>query len=501
MNKMKLSAKLNKAALLVLIMVLGSTFQAAAQEKNRRLTLDEAIEISKAQSPDALNAKQTFRTSYWEYRSYTASNLPALSFSATLPEINQTITPQSINGVQSYASYKYISANAGLALAQKIGLTGGTISIISKLSGQHNVDYANETPFLTTPITVDFNQPLFTYNSFRWDKKIKPLKYSLAKRKYIEDCEQIAITATTYFFTLLQAQVQQKIALTNLSNYDTLYRIAKGRFQLGKIAENDLLQLELNFLKAQAQVENADLDLDNAQFRFKSYLRLQDSIKITLLPPDDIRFFKIDPKKAVNQANDNSSTSLDLKRRLLESASAVNYAKLNERFDANLHAIIGLQQAGSTLNDAYKNPADQRYVSLGLTIPIVDWGVARGKIKMAQSQDEIVKNTVEQEVIDFQRSVYLKVVQFNMQQNQVRIAAKSDTVARKSYEVTKGRYLIGKINSILELNNAQIETDNAEKSYYESLQTFWRSYFEIRKLTLYDFIRETPITFNLKDIK
>jgi outer membrane protein TolC len=289
--------------------------------------------------------------------------------------------------------------------------------------------------------------------------------------------------------------------LTNLSNYDTLYRIAKGRYQLGKIAENDLLQLELNFLKAQASVENADLALDNAQFQFKSYLRLQDSTRVVLLPPANIRFFKIDPEKAVQLANENSSTALDHKKRLLEAASAVNFAKTDGRFDANIHALIGLQQSGPTIPEAYLNPADQRQVSLGLTIPILDWGVAHGKIKMAQSQENIVKNSVEQEAIDFQRNVYLKVIQFNMQQNQLTIAAKSDTVARKSYEVTKGRYLIGKINSILDLNNAQIETDNSEKNYYFALQTFWRNYYEIRKLTLYDFQQDEPLRFDLRDYK
>jgi outer membrane protein TolC len=88
-----------------------------------------------------------------------------------------------------------------------------------------------------------------------------------------------------------------------------------------------------------------------------------------------------------------------------------------------------------------------------------------------------------------------------MQQNQLKIAAKSDTVARKSYEVTKGRYLIGKINSILDLNNAQMETDNSEKNYYFALQTFWRTYYEIRKMTLFDFLKNEPLPFDLRDFK
>ncbi|MEI7725751.1 MAG: TolC family protein [Bacteroidota bacterium] len=491
---MKIKLYVKEALLLLLLAFLSGQYHAFGQLKTRQLTLAEAIEISKTQSPDALNAKQTFQASYWDWRSYKASNLPALGFTAKLPEINQSINSQSLNGVQSYASYKYISAEANLALTQKIGITGGTVSLNSGLSGVRNsIDSNNKLPFVSVPINIQLEQPIFAYNQDRWDRKIKPVKYSQAKRKYIEDIEQVSITTTNYFFTLLQAQVEKKIALMNLSNYDTLYRIAKGRYQLGKIAESELLQLELNFLKAQAAVENAELGLDNAQFRFKSYLRLQDSTRVVLLPPGNISFFKVDPVKAVDLAKTNSSTSLDFQKRLLEAASGVNYAKLNGRFDANLSAVIGLTQQGSTVNDAYANPADQRQFKLTLSIPIVDWGVAHGKIKMAQSEEDIVKTSVEQEFIDFQRNVYLKVIQFNMQQNQLTIAAKSDTVARKSYEVTKGRYLIGKINDITNLYLSQIETDNAEKNYYFALQTFWTNFYEIRKLTHFDFLKNETL--------
>ena len=490
------------AVLLIIIIAFGFQIDARGQSKIRSLSLEQAVEISRTQSPDALNARQNFQASYWDWRSYKASNLPSLGLSAILPSINQNISLQSFNGVQSYESYKYINANANLDLTQKIGVTGGTISLNSKLSGIRNsVDSNNLLPFVSVPVNLVFEQPLFTYNQSKWDRKIMPVKYLQAKRKYIEDIEQVSITTTNYFFILLQAQVEKKIALITLSNYDTLYRIAKGRYQLGKIAENELLSLELNFLKAQAAVENAELDLGNAQFRFKSYLRLQDSANVVLLPPGNIVFFRIDPERAVELARTNSSTTLDHQKRLLEAASAVNQAKMTGRFDANLKAVIGLTQQGATVNDAYINPADQREFTLGFAVPIVDWGVARGKIKIAQSKEDIEKTNVEQEAIDFDQNVRLKVLQFNMQQNQLKIAAKSDTVARKSYEVTKGRYLIGKLNDVTTLNLSQIDTDSAEKSYYAALQTFWINYYEIRKLTHYDFRNNASLQFDQKELK
>ncbi|MEI6454711.1 MAG: TolC family protein [bacterium] len=487
----------------ILLCLFCSAFQeVTAQASLRKLTLEDAIEIAKQQSPDAFNSKQQFRASFWEFKSYRATNLPSLSLTATLPSVQQTLSPYlNPDGTQSYIRQQNLSAAANLALSQKLGITGGTLFLSSGLQGVNNFNTENPISYMSTPVNIGYVQPIFTYNPFKWDRKIQPLKYDMAKRKFLEDIENICINTTNYFFSLLQAQLDQKIALTNLSNYDTLFRIARGRYQLGKIAENDLLQLELSFLKAQANVEKSALDLDNALFRFKSYLRIKDTTPIELQPPTDIKFFRIDPANAVEQANKNTSTSLDFKRRLLEAARDVNRAKLEGRFDVELNAVIGLTQTGTTVSDAYTNPLDQRQVSLGLTIPILDWGVARGKIKMAQSQEEVVKNSVEQDIIDFQRNVYLKVIQFNMQQNQILIAAKSDTVAKKSYDVTKGRYLIGKVVSILDLNNAQVETDNSQKSYFQALQTFWRSYYELRKLTLFDFRSNLPIPFNVMDIK
>jgi len=487
-----------------IVIISGICNHLSAQFIPRQLSLQDAIEIAIEKSPDALNSKQNFRASFWEYKSFRASYLPALGFDATIPEFQRSISQQTdiSTGQQVFVPQQYISSDANLSISQRIGFSGGQVFLRSGLEAVYNITDSNITSsFLSTPINIGLIQPIFQFNTYKWARKIEPVKYSQAKQKYLEDVEQISITTTNHFFNLLNAQIEMEIAHTNLSNYDTLYTIAKGRYQLGKIAENDLLLLELNFLKAQADVEKRELDLDNALFQFKSYLRIKDSIPITLIPPSNINFFTVDPDEAVELSQANSSTFLNFQKRLLEAARNVNMAKLQGRFDAELSAVVGLTKNANTLGGAYNNPIDKQQVALGISIPIYDWGVARGKIKMAESQEEIVKTDVEQDILDFQRNVYLKVIQFNMQKNQVTIAAKSDTVARKNYAVTKGRYLIGKMNSILDLNNAQIETDRAEKGYYTALRTFWRSYFELRKLTLFDFRTNRPIQFSFDDIK
>jgi len=61
-----------------------------------------------------------------------------------------------------------------------------------------------------------------------------------------------------------------------------------------------------------------------------------------------------------------------------------------------------------------------------------------------------------------------------------------DQVALERYKVSQNRYLIGKID-ITNLNIALNEKDNAKRSYIQALNSFWGAYYDLRKLTLYDF--------------
>ncbi len=491
-------------SLIVLFFVFGIFIENPlhAQDEVNILSLNDVIYIAKQQSPDALIAKHRFRRSYWEYKTFRANYLPQLRADAVLPNFNRSINTVTLpNGVETFQAQSYSNASAELKLNQKIGFTGGELFLRSGLSRLDNFsDSATLTSWQANPINIGYSQPLFKYNAYKWDKKIEPIKYTQAQSVYLENMEQVSITATNYFFNLLQAQIEEVISYTNMHNYDTLYRIALGRYNLGKIAENELLQLELNFLKARAAVDNAELNLENNLFKLKSYLRIKNDVKIQLIPPTETHHFPVDASTAIGEAKENSSTSLDFEVQLLEAASQVNMAKRSNRFEAELYAVFGITGTNDMFSSVYKQPLDQEQVSLGIHIPLVDWGLARGSIKMAESSEELVMTSVEQERIDFEQSVFLTVMQFNMQENQLLIAAKSDTVAQKRYDVTQKRYMIGKVNDVLELNNAQIDNDNAKKSYYQSLQTYWVNYFQLRKLTLYDFRENHKIEFNLSDI-
>lgn len=466
------------------------------------LTLDDVISIAQERSPDALIAKHRFRSSYWAYRSYKAKYLPQVKLDAVIPNIAREYRQIPVlDGPDVFQYNNIANYQARLQVDQKIGFTGGSVFLRSSLQRLDNY-YQDST--LTTwqsiPVIVGYSQPLFQYNEYKWDKKLEPLRYEKAKRRYLEDTEQVSISAVNYFFNLLLAQIEQEISIKNLYNYDTLFKIAQGRYNLGKIAENELLQLELNYLKARSAVDLSKLNYENRLFRLKSYLRLKDQRHIELIPPSHTPYQTINAIQAIEEAKKNTATSMEFKERLLTAESNVNRAKMDGRFDANLYLEYGLTQSAYDIRDTYVDPKDQQVLSLGLSVPILDWGVAKGQIKVAESNQELEMTVVEQEIIDFEQSIFLKVMQFNMQEDQLQIAAKADTVAQKRFDITQKRYMIGQVNDVLELNNAQIDNDNAKQAYYQTLRTYWNNYFELRKFTLYDFLNNQMLIFDIREV-
>ena len=62
----------------------------------------------------------------------------------------------------------------------------------------------------------------------------------------------------------------------------------------------------------------------------------------------------------------------------------------------------------------------------------------------------------------------------------------------KRYEVTKQRFLIGKI-AVLDLNDADSRKDQNKRAYVQSLQNYWSYFYNLRSLTLFDFIENKPL--------
>ncbi len=476
-------------------MVTTFSFTGSAQVRTLRLTLDDVIRLAREQSIMAIRAKHRFRGSYWEYRTHKAKFRPSLTLEGTLPDLNRSIDKITLpDGSDAFVERSLASYTVSASLTQNIAPTGGSIFMSSEMQRIDLLkDEETAINYLSTPVSIGLRQPIKAHNSFRWERKIEPLKYESAQKTYMEALESVNIRAVNYFFDLALAQVNLQIARLNYANNDTLFQIARGRYNIGTIAENELLQLELAFLTSSTDLNEAGIQLEINKFQLRSFLGYNENVDIELIIPAEIPELEVDVTQALEHAHANNPTIVDWQRQLLEADASVAEAKAERGLQANLFASFGLTQQSPDIANVYQGTQDQERMRIGVEVPILDWGLAKGRFKMAQSNQEVTRTNVLQEEIDFDQNVMLQVMQFNLQDDQLRIAAKSDTVAQLRYNVTKQRFYIGKID-VTDLNIALTERDDATRRYLAALQNYWSYFFNIRRLTLYDFERDLPLT-------
>jgi len=460
----------------------------------RVLTFEEVIKLSEEQSPNALMAKHRFRASYWENRSFVANYLPSLILTGTTPDLSNSfdrIWSEKEDGY-TYRPSNTISNMGTLSLRQNVGLTGGNIALQSELTQFYDIE-KNKREFITTPISIALTQPIFGYNTLKWQKKTEPLKYERAKKVFLSDIESVHTQATRNFFSLALAQINKQIAEVNYANADTLYGIAQGRYNLGTIAEDELLQMQLQWLNAETSRKEAEMNLRDREIRMRSFLGFNENVRLELILPTKVPELQVNVQEVFDLAMQNNPEIFTQQLNMLSAESAVARARA-DRWNANMTASFGLRGRDFDFNNAYtyRDLGNQQRVRVGLSIPILDWGQGRGKYRMAQSSLELAQVQSQQAITDFQQNLQLDVEQFNLQSTQVAIAAQSDTVAMRMFEVTKQRFLIGRI-SVLELNNADTRKDQNKRAYVQALQSYWLYYFNMRSLTLYDFVARKPL--------
>jgi outer membrane protein TolC len=459
------------------------------------LTLQETIAIASDSSLQAFSAKNQYLSSYWAYRSFKAARLPALSLTMTPLQYYRDITRRydSSTNQDVYRSQQSLYSFGNLSVAQNFDLTGGTFFIDTELGYIRNFGDDIHSQFNSVPIRIGYSQKLFGFNEFKWEKRIEPLKYESARKKFLYDREDISVTSTGYFFDLAMAQTEYDMAKDNWVSSDTLYRIGEERHKIASISQSDLLTLKLDVVNAQNTFKNAELNLKRAMSAFVSYLNLDKTTQIRLDLPSRPKDMLIPVDEALQHARENNPDFLSYKQNILEAEREVDRTTKSAVFDANFTASAGFNQVADNFRDAYLRPMQQDMVSVSLTIPLIDWGVRKGKVNMARNNLNVTKISVQQKEVNLEQDVEMTVNDFNIQQNMIHSAEEAMSLANVVYNATKERFIIGKadINSLTLSLDRQKE---AQKNYISALKNYWLSYYKIRKMTLFDFEKNEALS-------
>ena len=453
-----------------------------------KLNLKRTIELANDSSLSSFRYQNMYLSGYWEYRTYKANRLPSLTLNLMPAQYYRYITQRydSNTDMDVYREQQMFSASGGLSIKQNFDLTGGTFYIDSELEYMRNFGETKSTQFSSIPFRIGYSQSLLGYNPFRWERKIEPLKFEKVKKEFIYNTEVVSEEAVTYFFNLAMAQADYQLAKENVASTDTLYSIGLQRHKIAAISRADLLTLELDKVNARNTLENAQISLKRAMFALASFLNMDKDTQIELDMPGRPRKMEIPVDEALEMAKANNPEFLQQQQNVMEAERDVNKTRVESRFNASINASVGFNQVADNFKDAYRKPLQQDLVSISVSIPLIDWGVRKGKYNMAKNNLNVVKIAARQEELKLEEEVTMTVSDFNIQQRLITSAEEALDLAVMAYEQTRQRFIIGKadVNSLtLSLNRQQ----EAQKNYISALQNYWLNYYKIRKLTLHDF--------------
>jgi outer membrane protein TolC len=452
------------------------------------LTLDEAIRLGRDNSPIAKQILASYESNRWAYRSVQAGLKPQLVFDGAIPGYSRRIE----RITQPDGSYLFRPVNqafsfASMSVEQAVLATGGTVSLRSGLNRVDLFQFRDQSYWQTSPVSINYTQPLFRFNLLKWRVQQQEILLSQATQQQLENLEELSVGVASRFFDVYLATLQLRNAASNQAINDTIYRIARGRYGLGKIAENELLQVELSYTNARNSVEQNRVALTVAERQLQLLTGLVGTGSgFGVLPPLSASLVDPDPERALAEAKANRSDYLNFT--LTENAAQrdLREANINRRFQGDLQLSYGLNQTAPNLAAAYRTPLSAQYAGATFTIPLLNFGknkadaeVARYTLEAQQRENENARNTLELDV-------YTAVLELKQLKTSLLISAKSDTIAQKRYEVARNRYLIGKVD-ITNLLIAQQDKDAALLAYVRTLQQYWTAYYRLRRLTLFDF--------------
>lgn len=450
------------------------------------LSLRNVVDMAISQSSSVKYVQNQDVNYYWRWKNHQTRFRPQLILTGNLPDFqNQTKPITQPDGSIVFSQVTQLETSAQLAITQPLPLLGATVYAASGVVRLQ--DFNNSSVgFSGVPVSVGISQPLFAYNWMKWTRLTEPLVYEEAQKRFIESIEEISYNATSRFFNYLKIQTNYSLAESNLANSQDNLKIAEVKRELGTISDNDFARIQLSVFNAQKALNNARIDLKNADYELKKYIGLDQTKVIELIIPLDMFLWKVDADIALKESLENRKETPQFERRLIQADRDLTRAKREAGVGATLSMSYGVSNSANSLGGIYENTEQQQNVALALSVPIMDWGRSESRVKLAESQRELVLYDVDQDRQDFERGVVVQVEQFNLIRSQIATAEAADKVAEEGYLIALKKFQNGEI-SITDLNISLQEREGAKRDYIRSIENYWESYYRLREVTLYDF--------------
>lgn len=481
------------------------SYAAASGNEIYNLTLERSIDIAKQQSYRMQNLQYTYDIAAQSYKVAISGQRTSVTMDMNLPTYNKGVGDYTDDhGNVRYYSIESLRMGGSMRVNQPLP-TNGRIYFDTDYSTTN--DYSNDRRRGSVDFGIGLSQPidaLYGYNASRAAIKRAKLDYEQASKEYKRaELDLIYLVSQSYYRMLLQ-QRRMEIARLNLERQSEAAEIAANKYEAGLIREVDALQMEVDLASSESSYDAAVLNVFEQTNSFKDLLGLNSRDSINLISDLSYEIVSVDPELAVKLALENRLEMREQEINVEQQRLNLKQQKAAGLPTANLDAYYGkagrnsfdLNRAfgpafSNLMDDVKDRPASYR-VGLRISIPIIDWGRNRARVRISEArlqQSLLRQDQTEREIESQVRSLISSI---NSNFRRLQILEKSVVVAEKSFDITMKRYSDGDIDS----QSMAQERNRLNTAYTEHLDAFINyqlSITDLTRQTFYDFKLGKPI--------
>ncbi len=485
--------------LLLINMLLISGF-AASGYSQEIFTLKKALDVALDKSPEMQRVAFGLERNRQLLKAQEASLKSNFALSITPYSYSKNRTFNNLFSIWNTEETK--RSNAQFIISQPIQWTDGTLQLINNFSWQEAYSEfrsAERNRSFNNNLYLRFEQPLFTFNRTKLALKGVRLDLENAALNYAIQKLQIEKLVTQNFYNLFYRKRLLEIEVGGAKNNEESFEVIKKKVEAGITAREELLQAEINLANSRSQVENARVELANAEDEFKDLLGF--SLFETIQVEADIahKDIPVDLQKATENGQKNR---MEIRQREIALQDAmdvlVETSAMNE-FKGSVSLTYGIIGTNEHFDLLYDDPTQNQQYSISLQIPLFDWGEKKARIKAQETsikQQKLEQRQTGNEIIMGIRQAYRQLLN---QKSQIEIAKVNEANAQLTYEINLERYKNGDLSS-KDLGDYQNQLSRQKLAYLNALIQYQLGLLDMKIQSLWDFEKNTSVIPDLEGI-
>ena len=481
----------NRTFLLIVVLMNLLKFNGLSQNG---VTLEQALTTAESNSPTILKTRLSLIRSQ---ENLNAQNDALKSkFALSVSPVTYSQDRAFNSSFSDFNTTKDLQSSGSFTVVQPFLPTDATITLSDNFSYTNNIyneKYLTAGVAYKNDLSIQLNQPLFTYNHTKLNLKTLQLQLETAQLNYAIQLLAMEQSVSQAFYAVYQAQQSMDISVQAYQDMKKNYEITKNKADAGISAQSEKFQAELNLATTKSDYENKQVAFENSKDAFKNMIGMNLYDDIIVIPNIAVdTSVKIDISFAIDQGLASRMEIRESKIDIETSELSLIQTKALNEFHGNLALSFGYNGNNKYLKDIYSDPKNNENVALTFQIPVWDWGEEKARIKASEA-------TIESNKIDLgveQNSIILAIRQSyrNLRNliNQIEIARQSVKNAQLTYDLNLEKYKNGDLTG-MDLSIYQNQLSQNKLTFTNSLISYKLELLNLKILTLYDFEKKQPV--------